>query len=492
MPNPSQTDMNPITLQDLCTEQMTPQELAPISRRSVRQMTRPVWLDDYEPRNYQQAKQGNEWVKAMQAEITALERNNTLIITRATDAGLISLLLYVDDILVTGPSKSHITGIKGYLDQLFTIKDLGEAKYFLGLEIARSSQGLIVTQTKYMNDLVTDMGQTQAKFATPLPVGVKLTIDAGGVLQDPSQYRRLIGRVLYLGYTRLDISHATQQLSQFIQCPCQQHWKAVVHLVCYIKGSLFTGLFFPFQNDLALTTFSNVDWVACLDSRKSLIGYCLFLGSAPVSWKTKKQNTLSRSTVEAEYRSMASAFYELTWLTYLLTDFGVTVQLPVPFFYDNKAALHIIENPVFYERTKHLEIDCHIVRDKFKDGLIQPTFIRSKLQLIMSNGGPPPIGRGQRGRNHGLPVPPPVGDASQLQAHSAFSSHVGFSFLCHDASLTVVCCFSFATNNYGTSCSSSLPVAQSITDTKDQLAAAERINPGLIHCKSLTVALLLE
>ncbi|KAL0374379.1 UNVERIFIED_CONTAM: Retrovirus-related Pol polyprotein from transposon RE2 [Sesamum radiatum] len=104
-------------------------------------------------------------------------------------------------------------------------------------------------------------------------------------------------------------------------------------------------------------------------------------GSAPVSWKTKKQNTVSRSTAEAKYRSMASAACELTWLTYLLTDFGILVQLPVPFYCDNKAALHITENPVFHERTKHLEIDCHIVRDKFKDGLIQPTFVSSKLQL---------------------------------------------------------------------------------------------------------------
>ncbi|KAL0285859.1 UNVERIFIED_CONTAM: Retrovirus-related Pol polyprotein from transposon RE2 [Sesamum calycinum] len=128
--------------------------------------------------------------------------------------GLISLLLYVDDILVTGPYDSHIIEVKRYLDNLFTIKDLGEAKYFLGLEIARTSQGLIVTQTKYVTDLIEDMGLARAKTTTTLlPIGVKFIAEAGGALPNPSQYRRLIGRVLYLGYTRADISHATQQLS---------------------------------------------------------------------------------------------------------------------------------------------------------------------------------------------------------------------------------------------------------------------------------------
>ncbi|KAL0336727.1 UNVERIFIED_CONTAM: Retrovirus-related Pol polyprotein from transposon RE1 [Sesamum radiatum] len=210
-------------------------------------------------------------------------KHDYCLFTKQTDAGLISLLLYVDDILVAGPSDSHIIEVKRYLDNLFTIKDLGEAKYFLGLEIARTSQGLKVTQTKYVTDLINDMGLARAKTTTtPLPVGVKFTAKAGGALSNPSQYRRLIGRVLYLGYTRPDISHATQQLSQFIQRLCQQQWEAVVHFGSLLEGSLSTGLFF-------------------------LTGYCLFLGSAPVSWKMKKQATVSRSTAEAEYRKNVNA-----------------------------------------------------------------------------------------------------------------------------------------------------------------------------------------
>ncbi|KAL0331756.1 UNVERIFIED_CONTAM: Retrovirus-related Pol polyprotein from transposon RE2 [Sesamum angustifolium] len=173
----------------------------------------------------------------------------------------------------------------------------------------------------------------------------------------------LVGRILYLGFTRPDVSHAAQQLSQYLQHPCQFHWDAVVHLVKYLKGC------------------SNTDWAGCLDTRRSLTGFCIFLGHAPISWKTKKQATVSKSTAEAEYRSLASTVCELTWIDYLLQDLGISLKKPITLFCDNKAAVHITANPVFHERTKHLEIDCHIVRDKFKEGFVIPIHISAKEQI---------------------------------------------------------------------------------------------------------------
>ncbi|KAL0454718.1 UNVERIFIED_CONTAM: Retrovirus-related Pol polyprotein from transposon RE1 [Sesamum latifolium] len=177
-------------------------------------------------------------------------------------------------------------------DELFTIKDLGSAKYFLGLELARSAQGLILTQTKYIKDLVSDTGLSNAKATTtPLPTGIKFSADAGNPIAEPEVYRRLIGRLLYLGYSRLDILHASQQLSQFLQFPCQQHWDAAMHLVKYLKGTPYKGLFFPTDNTLSLKAYCDADWAACVDSRRSLTGSCIFFGSALISRKTKKQNT---------------------------------------------------------------------------------------------------------------------------------------------------------------------------------------------------------
>ncbi|KAL0387930.1 UNVERIFIED_CONTAM: Retrovirus-related Pol polyprotein from transposon RE2 [Sesamum radiatum] len=270
--------------------------------------------------------------------------------------------------------------VKTYLHGLFTIKDIGAARYFLGLEIACSTSGLYVAQTKYVLDIIHDAGLSNAKgISTPFPQGLKLSSDCGALLPNPDSYRRLVGRLLYLGFTRPDISHSVQQLSQFLNHPCEAHWNAALHVVRYLKGCPSKGLFFPSQNSLDLRAYCDADWASCTDSRRSLSGFCIFLEPALISWNTKKQSTVSRSTTEAEYRSMAVTVCKLRWL--LLGDFGLELQLPLSLFYDNKAALHITANPVFHERTKHIEIDCHIVRDAYRDGFVTPSHVRSSDQL---------------------------------------------------------------------------------------------------------------
>ncbi|KAL2241352.1 UNVERIFIED_CONTAM: Retrovirus-related Pol polyprotein from transposon RE1 [Sesamum indicum] len=304
------------------------------------------------------------------------------LFVKPSSSGLMALLVYVDDILITGPSLDDISRVKQYLHSLFTIKDMGNARYFLGLEIARSTSGLYVAQTKYAMDIITDTGLAQAKPASsPFPPGLKLDASSGPVFSRPDSYRRLVGRLLYLGFTRPDISYSVQQLSQYLNQPHDSHWRAALHVVRYLKGCPSKGLYFPASNSLVLRAFCDADWASCPDSRRSLTGYCVFLGDALVSWKTKKQSTVSRSTAESEYRSLASTVCELRWISFILSDFNISTSLPIELFCDNKAALHILANPVFHERTKHIELDCHLVRNAYKDGFIAPSFVPGVLQL---------------------------------------------------------------------------------------------------------------
>ncbi|KAL2230511.1 UNVERIFIED_CONTAM: Retrovirus-related Pol polyprotein from transposon RE2 [Sesamum indicum] len=280
-----------------------------------------------------------------------------------------------------GPSEKTIAEIKRYLHEMFTIKDLGPARFFLGLEIGRSEKGITVTQRKYTRDIIEDVKMKESKATTtPLPLGIKLTEHAEEQLSSPESYRRLLGRLLYLGITRPDICHSTQQLSQFMQHPCKQHWQAALHLVKYLKGTQDRGIFFAADDDFNLSAYCDADWASCKDTRRSLTGFCVFLGNSLISWKTKKQTTVSRSSAEAEYRSLASTTCELIWIHNVLKDLQIVIPTPIPLHCDNQAALYITANPVFHERTKHLEIDCHLVRDKFKEGFIRPLHISTYNQ----------------------------------------------------------------------------------------------------------------
>ncbi|KAL5578964.1 hypothetical protein UlMin_011406 [Ulmus minor] len=230
-----------------------------------------------------------------------------------------------------------------------------------------------------------------------MEVNVKLSQDDGEELSDPAIYRRLIGKLLYLTITRPDLSYAVNKLSQFLSKPRLPHFQAAQRVLQYLKGSLGQGLFFssssavqlrafaeaqfPGASDVQLKVFSDADWASCPDTRCFVSGFCVFLGESLISWKSKKQMTVSRSSAEAEYRSMANATCEVTWFLSLLKEFGVNHTKPALLYCDNQAALHIAANPVFHERTKHIEIDCHLVREKIQAGILKTLHVSSSNQL---------------------------------------------------------------------------------------------------------------
>lgn len=191
----------------------------------------------------------------------------------------------------------------------------------------------------------------------------------------------MVGRLLYLGFTRPYIMHSFHLLGQFVHNPRKPHWLASLHVVKYLKSTLTAGLSFPADSSFELRAFCEADWAACRDTRRSMTSFCIYLGATPVSWKSKKQTTVSKSSAEAEYRSMGATVCEIKWICYLLRDFGISPTLPINLYCDNEVAVHIAKNVVFHERTKHLEIDCHIVCDKFKEGFICPIHVPTRVQV---------------------------------------------------------------------------------------------------------------
>ena len=305
------------------------------------------------------------------------------LFTKGEGDDFLALVVYVDDVLITGPNENKIKEVKEQLHQAFTIKDLGQASYFLGVELLKTEKGLFVNQRKYIMDILDDAGLTGVKpTTTPVMKNVQLCSDQGRPLEDPEKYRRLVGRLLYLNFTRPDISYVVQQLSQFLHAPTDIHWKAALYVLKYLKGCPSKGLFFEKNSSpISITAYSDSDWATCTDTRRSLTGYCIFMGTSLISWKTKKQKTVSKSSCKAEYRSLAATVCELLWISYILRDLKVKFKIPVSLWCDNKSAIHITENPIFHERTKHLDIDCHLVRDQFKLGFVLPKHIPTNEQL---------------------------------------------------------------------------------------------------------------
>nr|CAN82171.1 hypothetical protein VITISV_040546 [Vitis vinifera] len=294
----------------------------------------------------------------------------------------INVLVYVDDLIISGNDSAALKTFKAYLSDCFKMKDLGVLKYFLGIEVARSSAGLFLCQRKYTLDIVSEAGLLGAKpCGFSIEQNHRLGLANGELLSNPESYRRLVGRLIYLAVTRPNLAYSVHILSQFMQEPRIEHWEVALRVVHYLKGTPGQGILLRADSDLSLQGWCDSDWAACPVTRRSLSGWLVFLGQSHISWKTKKQHTVSRSSAEAEYRAMAAVTCELKWLKGLLLSLGVHHPKAIKLFCDSQSALHMTKNPVFHERTKHIEVDCHFVRDAITDGLIAPSYVPTVTQL---------------------------------------------------------------------------------------------------------------
>ncbi|XP_026437393.1 uncharacterized protein LOC113335583 [Papaver somniferum] len=286
---------------------------------------------------------------------------------RNSAKGTVLLLLYVDDMVITGSDSEGIKSLKTHLNLCFQMKDLGHLRYFLGMEVDRSSKGYFISQVKYASEILNRAGLTDSKILeTPLELNVKLNPIDGKALSDPTLYRQLVWSLNYLTIIRPDISYAVHVVSQFMSAPRTTHFAAILSILLYIKGTLYQGLQFSSKSDLRLHAYTDSDWAGHVTDRRSTSGYYIFLGNSLISLRIKKKSVVSRSSAEAEYMAMAHTTSEIVWLRWLLSDMGIHLAESTPLYCDNKAAIHIAHNDVFHERTKHIEINFHFIRHHFK------------------------------------------------------------------------------------------------------------------------------
>ena len=277
---------------------------------------------------------------------------------------MIIILVYVDDILLASNDVDAVNVFKQFLDSKFKLKDLGTLKYFLGLEVARTANGISLCQRKYTLELLFDAGMLACKPTNiPMDQSAKFSSLVGDAVPDASLYRRLIGRLLYLTLTRPDICYSVHKLSQFMSSPRVPHLQAAYKILKYLKKTPGQGLFPSARSELQLKSYCDVDWAACPNTRRSITGFCVFLGDSLISWKSKKQQVVSRSSAESEYRLMATVTSEVVWLITLFKTFGLNHSQPAFLYCDSKTAFYIAVNPMYHERTKHIEIDCHFIQD---------------------------------------------------------------------------------------------------------------------------------
>ena len=218
---------------------------------------------------------------------------------------------------------------------------------------------------------------------TPVEEGFKLCVETNQVPVDKGRYQRLVGRLMYLAHTRPDLTSALSIVSQFMHNPEEQHMNPVMRILRYLKSAPRKGIFFTKNVDCqSVDAYSDADWAEAIDDIRSTLGYFTFVGGNLVTWRSKKQNVVARSSVEAEFRDMALGICEALWLRLLLMDLGYQPRQPIRLYCDNKVACDIAQNPVQHDCTKHLEVDRFFIMEKLDEKIFELPKIRSEDQLV--------------------------------------------------------------------------------------------------------------
>ena len=292
--------------------------------------------------------------------------------------------VYVDDLVITGTNSSSIKKFKEEMTAVFKMSDLGLLSYYLGIEVKQKEEGITLSQGSYALKILEKGGMLDCNpCQVPMDPKVKLTKESSSMSVDATEFRSLVGSLRYLVNTRPDLAFSVGYVSRFMEGPHEEHLAAVKHILRYLAGTKNWALFYPRKKGekAELRGFSDSDLAGDLDGRKSTTGVLFFLGDSPVSWQSAKQKVVAQSSCEAENIAAAAAANQGVWLARLLAEMLDSVVSRPLLRVDNKSAISLMKNPVHHDRSKHIDVKFHVIRDYAQSGQIEVKFIGTNEQL---------------------------------------------------------------------------------------------------------------
>lgn len=234
-----------------------------------------------------------------------------------------------------------------------------------------------------MREILSEFGLADCRpVKTPMAEKIKLEPDMAAPLTDPTQYQKMVGKLIFLTHTRPDLSFAVSTVSRFMSKPQEPHLQAVKHIYRYLHGSTDSALLYQRGEGDYLSGFTDADWAGDLHDRKSTTGFVFLLGGTPITWNSRKQPTVALSSTEAEYMAVTEGTKEAIWIRRLLGELKILdPHIPTTIHGDNQGSLNLARNPVYHGRTKHVEVRHHFIREKVASGEICLQFVPTEDQI---------------------------------------------------------------------------------------------------------------
>uniref|UniRef100_A0A453EDK9 Reverse transcriptase Ty1/copia-type domain-containing protein n=1 Tax=Aegilops tauschii subsp. strangulata TaxID=200361 RepID=A0A453EDK9_AEGTS len=293
--------------------------------------------------------------------------------------------IYVDDLLITGADEEEIARFKLQMKELFKMSDLGLLTYYLGIEVHQKPEGITLCQEAYAKKILESCSMEDCNPShVPMEPRLKLSKRSQAPAVDATEYRSVVGSLRYLVNTRPDLAYSVGVVSRFMEAPTTEHWAAVKQILRYIKGTTNFGCVYLREKRkemVELLGYSDSDLAGDIDDRKSTSGVAYFLGRNIVSWLSQKQKVVALSSCEAEYIAAATAAGQGVWLERLLGDLTEKEPEGVVLYVDNKSTIALCKNPVHHDRSKHIDIRYHYIRDCVEEGKIEVNYICTDDQL---------------------------------------------------------------------------------------------------------------